>query len=391
MNILARFLPNMVAVSPLERLRATLGAFLGILVTFGVTALALGQGPELPLLMAPIGASAVLLFAVPSSPLAQPWSILAGNCIAAIVGVTCARWLGPTPLAAALAVSASIGLMLSFRCLHPPSGAVALTAVIGGPAITNLGFGFVAWPVGINSVLLLIAAIAFNRVTGKDYPHRPAPAPSSEAKVIPFAPKVSLGISIADLKLAIQERDEVVSVDPVDMEQMLERAALLAFARRSGGITAGMVMSRDVVSVQPGTSLRVALRTMRSNGVKALPVVDLAGHVAGILTQTDLLEKAEWGPAHASSGLGWRLRSMSNSDRPLRGRVRDVMSTHVATVPEAMPIALVIRLMLDTGHHHLPVAADDGRLRGMVTQADLIAALFGARIEDQPWIASNSA
>ncbi len=205
--------------------------------------------------------------------------------------------------------------------------------------------------------------------------------------MIPFAPKVSLGISVEDLKLAIQERDEVVSVDPVDLEQMLERAALLAFARRSGGITAGMVMTREVISVQPGTSLRVALRTMRANGVKALPVADMAGHVAGILTQTDLLEKAEWGPAHASSGLGWRLRSMSNSDRPLRGRVRDVMTTQVATVSEAMPIALVIKLMLDTGHHHLPVAADDGTLRGMVTQADLIAALFGADTKELAQIA----
>ncbi|MNT80755.1 CBS domain protein [compost metagenome] len=78
---------------------------------------------------------------------------------------------------------------------------------------------------------------------------------------------------------------------------------------------------------------------------------------------------------------------MSNSDRPLRGRVRDVMTTQVATVSEAMPIALVIKLMLDTGHHHLPVAADSGTLRGMVTQADLIAALFGADTKDLAQIA----
>ncbi|WP_297113162.1 HPP family protein, partial [uncultured Devosia sp.] len=166
MNFLARLLPNMVPVSPVERLRAAVGAFVGILSTAGVTALALGQGQELPLLMAPIGASAVLLFAVPASPLAQPWSILAGNCVAALVGVSCALALGPTPLAAALAVSISIGLMLTFKCLHPPSGAVALTAVIGGPAIAELGYAFVVWPVGINSVLLLAAAVAFNRLTG---------------------------------------------------------------------------------------------------------------------------------------------------------------------------------------------------------------------------------
>lgn len=387
MPLFARVIPNMVAVSPVERLRAALGSFLGILITAGVTAMALGQGPALPLLMAPIGASAVLLFAVPASPLAQPWSILVGNCIAALIGVTSAILLGPTPLAAALAVSISIGLMLSFKCLHPPSGAVALTAVVGGPAITGLGYGFVLWPVGINTILLLLVAVAFNRLTGKDYPHRPAPPAVAEAKVIPFAPKVSLGISLEDLKSAIQERDEVVSVDPVDLEDMVERAALLAFSRRSGGITVGMVMSRDAIRVQPGTSLRVALRTMRAHEVKALPVVDASGLVVGILTQTDLLEKAQWGPVHASSGLGWRLRSMSNSDRPLRGKVKDVMTDTVATVSEAMPIALVMRLMLDSGHHHIPVANDKGMLAGMVTQSDLISALFDASSQDLAQIA----
>jgi CBS domain-containing membrane protein len=387
MKLLARLLPNMVSVSPLERLRAALGAFLGILGTAGITSLALGSGPELPLLMAPIGASAVLLFAVPSSPLAQPWSILVGNCVAALVGVACAMVMGPTPVAAALAVSISIALMLTFKCLHPPSGAVALTAVVGGPAIAELGFGFVAWPVGINSVVLLVLALVFNRLTGKDYPHKPAPSPAAESKVVPFSPKVSLGISIDDLKTAIRERDEVVSVDPADLEEMLERAALLAFSRRSGGITAGMVMSRDVARVQPGTSLRVALRALRSHGVKALPVVDAGNRVVGILTQTDLLEKAQWGPVHASSGLGWRLRALSNSDRPLRGKVRDVMTADVSTVSEAMPIALVMRLMLDSGHHHLPVASDGGMLAGMVTQSDLIGALLGAGSEELTRIA----
>ncbi|SMQ61855.1 CBS domain-containing membrane protein [Devosia lucknowensis] len=383
----ARLVPNMVSVSPFERLRAAVGAFVGILATAGVTALALGHGLEFPLLMAPIGASAVLLFAVPSSPLAQPWSILAGNCLAALVGISCAQLMGPTPVAAALAVSVSIGLMLTFKCLHPPSGAVALTAVVGGPVIADLGYAFVVWPVGINSVLLLLAALLFNRLTGKQYPHKPAPSAAMDAKVLPFSPQVSLGISVDDLRSAMRERDEVLSVDPADIEDVLERAALVAFSRRSGGITAGMVMSRDVARVQPGTSLRVALRTLRSQGVKALPVVDGANQVVGILTQTDLLEKAEWGPVHASSGLGWRLRALSNSDRPLRGKVRDVMTTNVSTVAEPMPIALVMRLMQHSGHHHIPVASDDGRLVGMVTQSDLIGALLGSASEDLARIA----
>ena len=63
-------------------------------------------------------------------------------------------------LAAAVAVALAIAAMFTLRCLHPPSGAVALTAVLGGPAIRDLGFGFVLWPVGVNSVVILTVATA---------------------------------------------------------------------------------------------------------------------------------------------------------------------------------------------------------------------------------------
>src|SRR5690606_20068837 len=108
-----------------------------------------------------------------SSPLAQPWSILAGNCIAAAIGVTIAGLVGDPILAAALALSLAIGAMLATHSLHPPSGAVALTAVLGGPAVLELGYGFVFWPVAINSLVLVIAAMAFNRLTGRIYPAVP--------------------------------------------------------------------------------------------------------------------------------------------------------------------------------------------------------------------------
>lgn len=381
MQALSRFLPNMVPVSRRERLRASLGAFFGLFITAGVLALSVGTGPQLPLLMAPIGASAVLLFAVPASPLAQPWSILGGNCLAALVGVTCAMLVGNVALAAALAVSISIALMLWLRCLHPPSGAVALTAIVGGPAIEAMGFGFVIWPVAVNSLLLLLVAIVFNRATGKQYPHgaaAPAPAAKAGGNVVPYAPKVSLGVTPADLQLAISERDEVIPVGPDDLEAVLHRAEALAFARRSGGITAGLIMSQKPATVRPETGLRVALRLLRDRGVKALPVVDDRRVVTGIITQSDLLDKADWGPPAASTGLGWRLRSVTNSTRPLRGKVHDVMTRHVITVPPSMPVALLVQLMLEGEHHHLPVVDGDGILVGMVTQSDVVSALFSA-------------
>ena len=88
--------------------------------------MAVGTITDAPLLIAPMGASAILLFAVPASPLAQPWPVIGGHMVAALVGVTIAHLVGTPMLAAPLAVALSFGAMTIFRCVHPPSGAIAL-------------------------------------------------------------------------------------------------------------------------------------------------------------------------------------------------------------------------------------------------------------------------
>src|SRR5690606_419609 len=108
-----------------------------------------GDTASLPLIVAPIGASAVLLFAVPASPLAQPWSIVGGNTISALVGVTVVTFVKEPVLAIGLAVSLAILAMSLTRSLHPPGGAAALTAVIGGLAVSRAGFWFPFVPVAI--------------------------------------------------------------------------------------------------------------------------------------------------------------------------------------------------------------------------------------------------
>ena len=100
---------------------------------------------------------------------------MGGNLIAAGVGVSAALAIRDPFLAAAAAVGVAIALMMTFRCVHPPSGAVALTAVLGGSAVRDLGYHFVVWPVGANSVLLLGVALFFNNVLGRTYPHQSAP------------------------------------------------------------------------------------------------------------------------------------------------------------------------------------------------------------------------
>lgn len=113
-------------------------------------------------LVASMGATAVLLFAVPHGPLSQPWAVMGGHLSSAVIGVACARYIGDPLLAAPLAVGLSIGAMHYLNCIHPPGGATALTAVIGGDSIHQLGFQFALTPVLVNVGVILVVAILFN-------------------------------------------------------------------------------------------------------------------------------------------------------------------------------------------------------------------------------------
>jgi CBS domain-containing membrane protein len=148
-------------VSFKEKLISTLGGVISIfsLLLFGRWGL---DGTGGTCVIASMGASAVLLFAVPHGQLSQPWPVIAGHGFSALIGVLCARHIPHQALAGACAVGLSIGLMHQFKCIHPPGGATALIAVIGGPAIQSLGYGFVLFPILINAALMVSLAILLN-------------------------------------------------------------------------------------------------------------------------------------------------------------------------------------------------------------------------------------
>ena len=113
-------------------------------------------------IIASMGSSAVLLFAVPHGALSQPWSVLGGHLVSALVGVICARHIPNPTLAAATAVAVAIGAMHYLRCIHPPGGATALGAVVGGDAVHQLGYQFVLTPVLLNALTILLVAVLVN-------------------------------------------------------------------------------------------------------------------------------------------------------------------------------------------------------------------------------------
>lgn len=378
--LLLRLIPAIGPVSYGERLRAGVGALIGILLTGLVTRLALGDSAGVPMLIAPMGASAVLLFAVPASPLAQPWSILGGNLVAALVGVTAAIWIANPFLAAAVAVGAALALMLSLRCVHPPSGAVALTAVLGGPAVTAAGYGFVLVPVLLNSAILLAVALAFNPLTGRRYPHFAVPAPTAQAAAV--AP--TLGVSRADVAAALRDYGQLIDVDPADLEDLLQRAQVRAFQRRSGEVTCADIMTRDALAVSPGTPIIEAFHLLRSGRIKVLPVTTETARVVGVLTQTDLLDKVDWGNNGPRLGILRRARQSLQRGRALDAVVGEIMTSHVHTVTPQTRIATLAPLMAHSGLHHIPVVDANGQLAGIVSQADLITALIHEHDGDRP-------
>lgn len=378
-DFLRRFIPAMTPIGPAERIRAAAGALVGILATGLVSHAAIGDGSTLPAMIAPMGASAVLLFAAPASPLAQPWSILGGNLVAALVGVTAARFVPDPFVACGVAIGVAITLMLALKCLHPPSGAVALTAVLGGPAIHDLGYAFVVWPVLANSALLLGAALAYNNLTGRSYPHVAQTAANAPERPRSLAEE----LASSDIDAALANFGQILDVERGDLEAILRDAQLSAYSRRSGRTTCAEIMTRDVIAIAPHAPLREALALLRRHHIKAIPVTDESRKVLGIVTQTDLLDKAAWSHDGPRLDFRTRLRLTFSRARAPHGAVEDIMTTHVRTVRPETPIAEVVMRMSQAGVHHLPAVDEENRLVGIVAQTDLIAALLadGAKAE----------
>jgi len=216
--------PILAGARPTERMIACLGAAICIALTIVVCSRVPLHPADLPVIAAPLGASAVLVFAVPASPLAQPWSVVGGNTLSALVGVAVSAFVPNLALVAGLAVGGAIVCMSLLRCLRPPGGAAALTAVIGGPAIHAAGFGYAALPVGLNSAALVLLGMLFHRATGRSYPHRTLPAPAADP---------ATGLHFADIDAALEEMHEGFDISRDDLDSLLSRAESHAIARRS--------------------------------------------------------------------------------------------------------------------------------------------------------------
>jgi CBS-domain-containing membrane protein len=223
-NIINNFLDmigfNHQTVSHKERLITSFGGFCGILGVYFVSDTLL-DAQAAAMMVASMGASAVLLFAVPHSALAQPWNVIGGHLISALIGVSCARFIPDMLLAAALGVGCAIAAMHYLRCIHPPGGATALSAVIGGPMVDAMGYGYVLQPVLINAIVILGIAIVFNALF--NYYRYPALHAKTNAKTVMHDDHYP-PIAHADLVYALSQIDTLVTVSEEDLLNIYELA-----------------------------------------------------------------------------------------------------------------------------------------------------------------------
>ena len=376
------FLPAPSSTDRFERMRSCAGALFGIALTGGISYAVVGDAATAVWLIAPMGASAVLLFAVPASPLAQPWSVIGGNFTAAIIGVTCVKLFHAPLIAAALAISLSIAAMFMLRCIHPPSGAVALTMVLGGPVVHEAGYHFVFSPVMLNSLIIALLALFYNNAVGRRYPHSPQMVPPSPAPKASEAPvKTSLGFSAEELDTVLKRYNQVLDISREDLENIFVQVEALAYRRRFGDMVCGDIMRTDAVAVEFGTYLDEAWRLLHTHKVKALPVLDRGRRVIGIVTPIDFMEHAG---VETYLGFKGKIRHLlrrsgkSHDDKP--EVVGQIMTTDVKTARENQPIIELLPLISEQGLRHIPVIDEDRKLVGMLTQAEMVNALYGQKL-----------
>lgn len=347
-NIFRGFAPRLAGATIRERTIACGGALLAVALTGFICSYSLGTLDGLPLLIAPVGASAILLFTVPSSPLAQPWSIIGGNTLSALVGIVVGHIVPDATMAAAVSVAAAIAAMSVLRCLHPPGGAVALSSALGSPAIAASGYMFAFVPVGLNSLVLVVLGLVFHRMLGRTYPHVAKSAPVNTKGTSDPAPSQRMKLLEADIDVALEEIGQTFDIARGDLERLMRRAAAAALERKGLVPTCSDIMSKDIVVITPETTPEEARAILIERTVRTVPVVDAAKRVMGVVRLRDLEHPAE--------------------------RVDEVM-TRAVTAAAADSILSLVGPLTDGRNHAVVIADQDGQLLGLITQTDLIVAL----------------
>jgi CBS domain-containing membrane protein len=368
-NTLSKLIRPEADISHRSILAAVVGVFVAIAMVVLISRQFLG-GLGLPLLVASMGASGVILFAMPTSPMAKSWSVIGGHFVSVIVGVWSYQHLADLLWASAFAVAMSMAFMFYLRCLHPPGGAAALVCIVGGPEIHELGYRFVFTPVMMNVMIILLVAMTFE-VIRERFATKPLPDDWWEA--VPSNRRShQVTFTDNDVTQVLKQLDTFIDVNREDLAKIYSLSMLHAQTRHLHDKTCRDIMTNQLIKVDFDTALEEAWRLMKLHGIRALPVVNRANHVIGIVTVSDFLMHAQ------AMGEGSEKERLQRLITPTDGLTSDkpevagqIMTSQVHTLRMGDKILQAIELFRQHNIHHVPIVDDRDKLVGIISSSDL--------------------
>lgn len=380
LGLIKRDSQRLSAIPLTERLKVALAAFIALfIVTY--TSMQLADMASTAVLLASMGASSVLLFGLPNSPLAKPWSFVGGHLISATVGLLCSHLFTDLALMAAVTIGCVLFVMYLFECMHPPGGATALVPVIAS-ADTVLGYDFLLYPVALNVFVMLAVALLLQKFWLKQGMQKPSQQYDPIHLHHDKSPLNRLGLQTEDLLSALNSFDTVIDISEQDLERLYHQAQLHAYQRKSGEIRCTDIMSRDLITVKPDTAVATAWQLLRKHKISMLPVVNDEQHLLGVIATVDFLKNLKvphyWGLLRHVNQLLLRNKHSIQYKR----NVADIMVSKLTVAHEHEHIAALVPVLSDQGLHHIPVLNAQQQLVGVITQSDLIAALFNAKLDN---------
>jgi CBS domain-containing membrane protein len=260
-------------------------------------------------------------------------------------------------IATGVGVSLAIAAMSFTRCLHPPGGAAALTAVLGGPVVASWGMLFPFVPVALNSCLLVVLGLVFHKLSRHNYPHVVAvPVNTHLTADRPAAERT--GFQEEDIDAALAKLNETFDIDRADLGRLLRQVEFEAVARSNAEIRCADIMSRDVIAIDADATVEQARWLLLNHNIRTLPVRDEAGKLIGTVGLRELAVAA--------------------------GSVERLVSP--ATTARADDVAMGLLPDLTDGRTHAVIIVDgEKRILGLISQTDLLSAVARALPKGGKW------
>jgi len=364
-----------------QRFKVISAAFIALGLVTQISEYSL-RGTEHSLLLASMGASAVLLFGLPGSPLAKPAVFFWGHLLSAAIGLLVSHLVTHFALMAALTVSLVVLMMYLFEAMHPPAGATALVPVIATTTGPAPGMDFLLYPVVLNLVVMLTVSLFLQRYLLKINKVTPGPGTPGTRDLPPLARSQ---LQKEDIQAAIQEFSSVLDISESDLVRLFSLAQQQAMNRQTTVLYCSDIMAKDLVTVSPETSLQAAWSLLRQHKIGMLPVVDADYRLVGVISVPDFLKDlaiAELtGTRQHLHSLWLHLRlKWSSSQHSVGHTVADKMSTRLLVAAPHDAISTLVPLLANNGLHQVPIVTENFKLCGVVTQSDLMAALANFQI-----------